>query len=117
MRCVETWESASLMYMISRFVEIQAFKSPKAHGLTSSFYLVAKHVDTQSDAAVQALDYWKAQWRYLMFREFAAIYEPVSDLGLSAEEIVAKFGTEFLDIARPVWKIQRDHLQKAPFTQ
>ncbi|KAL4967157.1 uncharacterized protein BDV14DRAFT_198256 [Aspergillus stella-maris] len=117
MHRVEARESASLMYMISRFAEIQAFKSPKAHGMTSSFYLVAKHVDTQSDAAVQALDYWKAQWSYLTFREFAAIDEPVSGLKLSAEQLVAEFGTEFLGIARPIWKIQRDNLQRAPFTQ
>ncbi|KAL4935883.1 hypothetical protein BDV06DRAFT_217097 [Aspergillus oleicola] len=114
MHRAETWESEH-MYAISRFADIQAFKSPRAHEMTSSFYLVAKSVDVQSSAAGQALTYWEKLWRYLTFREFADVEDPSARIGIIAEKVMGEFRSQFLDIVRPLWKIQRDKLRRAPF--
>ncbi|KAL4955420.1 hypothetical protein BDW69DRAFT_182619 [Aspergillus filifer] len=89
MHRIDFWGSASMTYLISRFAEIQTFKSLKAHGVTSSFYLVAKSIDVHSDGAMQATRYRKAYWMYLALGEFMDIKRVPFVDSVQAEEMDA----------------------------
>ncbi|KAL4805927.1 hypothetical protein BDV18DRAFT_160792 [Aspergillus unguis] len=109
---VQSWDTASLLYTLSRFARIQAFKSFRSHGVTSSFYLVAEGVDMKSKIAVQAVKYWKEVWKYLTFKEYDGMQEPTVPnlLDISPEKLISEFGERLLEIARPLWEIQKGKL-------
>lgn len=118
---IEAWDTVCILHAFNKFSNIQLYKNPKHHALGSSFYLVAKDVNLDHDAARISLTYWKDLWRYLTFKEFENTPSPSSSLYGSEDAFIQKlmdeFGQQFWGLARPVWEIQAKALRQAPFTQ
>ncbi|KAJ5471953.1 hypothetical protein N7539_008522 [Penicillium diatomitis] len=116
---IESWDTVCILHAFNEFSTIQLYKHPKAHAIKSSFYLVAKNVNLDHDAAKESIAYWKALWKYLTFKESRPIALPESKLYRSDDASVRilreKFGPKFLNIAQPIWEIQAEALRKAPF--
>ena len=101
---------------ISKFAKVQLFKPKTAHATRSSFYLVAKDVDTKSPYAVAAMMEWKSEW-------FAATFGGLEGAGEKAKEptdtyvmeILRMFGPEIIEMGTPIWKIQADALATSPY--
>ncbi|PKX94869.1 uncharacterized protein P174DRAFT_418844 [Aspergillus novofumigatus IBT 16806] len=116
---IESWETASMLYMISMFADIRVMKHPKHHGDTSSFYLVAQNVDVEGRSAIEALSYWKSLWKYFSFRDFREMNPPSTalldqDIDAASSKLIDEFGDHFLKMALPVWQTQAKNLCDAP---
>ncbi|MCJ1436652.1 hypothetical protein MMC27_006033 [Xylographa pallens] len=59
---VDSWQCIQLLYQFSQFAQIQLFKPQKKHALRSSFYLVAKNMQPDQQAAQSAVQQWKEAW-------------------------------------------------------
>ncbi|OJJ84459.1 uncharacterized protein ASPGLDRAFT_125888, partial [Aspergillus glaucus CBS 516.65] len=120
-RVESCWDTVCILHAFSEFSDIQLYKHPKFHAITSTFYLVAKNVDLENEAARASLSYWKCLWKYLTFKDFGNISPPRSSLYESTDAFVRKlrdeFGPRFIKIAQPIWEIQAKTLRRAPFTK
>lgn len=116
---IESWDTVCILHAFNKFSDIQLYKHPKCHAITSSFYLVAKNIDLNHEAAIISLYYWKDLWRYLTFKEFEDIPSPRSSLYRDEDafvrEVLNDFGPQFLKFAGPVWKTQADALRRSSF--
>ncbi|OQD79602.1 hypothetical protein PENANT_c047G09101 [Penicillium antarcticum] len=116
---VESWDTVCILHAFNKFSDVQLYKHPKCHGIKSSFYLVAKNVDLSHEAAKISLAYWKDLWMYLTFKDIGNIPSPRSSLYNSDDsfvrELLSDFGPLFLNLARPVWRIQAGALRRSPF--
>jgi len=113
---IEAWDTVELLYLFSQFSSIQGFKPKKKHGIRSSFYLIAKNVQPKSEAARMAVETWKRSW-------WLATFGGASGTGAYCElpdeeyvrTVLDRFGTELLDLARPIWETQAKALSKMDF--
>ncbi|KAL5354158.1 hypothetical protein ACLOAV_000243 [Pseudogymnoascus australis] len=108
---IEAWENFQLLYRFSGFSSIQVFKPVKKHSKRSSFYLVASGVHPDSDAAKLAVEEWKQVWRDATFGG----ENGTGDRGSTADEdhvrlVLDQFGSQFAELARPIWEIQEKAL-------
>jgi hypothetical protein len=117
---VESWDTACLIHAFNQFSNIQLFKHQRYHAIKSSFYLVAKNIDLEHDTARLSLHYWKSLWRYLTIKDFENVVRPSSSLYEPKSETICQlrdgFGSRFIELAEPIWKIQTQALRAADFT-
>lgn len=110
-----------LLRMFSQFSQVRIFKPAKAHAIKSSFYLVAKNIQSESPACIEAMDIFKLTWeRATLKDESASSALLYKDLGLVEQSLqpeLENFGSTFVELVRHTWKIQADALEKAPFTK
>lgn len=102
----EEIHTAELLHIFSKFAEISLFKPKRAHAKRSSFYLVAKKIDTCSNQAIEAKELWKKQWIDSTFGtadDCANISKRTAD---DARELLDGYGTELVKIGRPIWATQ-----------
>ena len=59
---VERWHSVELLYRLSSFAKVQLWKSKTRHQTRSSFYVVAKDVRPECQAAKEVLAGWRSGW-------------------------------------------------------
>jgi len=115
---IEAWDTAELLYLFQQFSSIQVFKPKSKHAIRSSFYLIAKDVQPDTDAAKAAVESWKRAW-------WTATFGGESVTGAAevrAEEqyvraVLDCFGSELIEIGRPVWVTQADALSKMDFVK
>ncbi|MCJ1293213.1 hypothetical protein MMC34_004766 [Xylographa carneopallida] len=108
---VDSWQCIQLLYQFSQFAQIQLFKPQKKHALRSSFYLVAKNMQPDHQAAQLAVQQWKDAW-------WRGTFGGAEGIGLVRElvspnimqTILDEFGDKLIDLARPVWQIQLEAL-------
>ncbi|PQE29865.1 hypothetical protein CJF32_00000537 [Rutstroemia sp. NJR-2017a WRK4] len=89
----------------------------KKHAIRSTFYLIAKNVEPNSEAARLAIKAWKEVW-------WSATFGGVEGVGIwkidvkndYTQSVIDNFGDRLARFARPVWKIQADALSKTPHT-
>ena len=115
---VDSWACIQLLYEFSQFAEIQLFKSQRKHSFRGSFYLVAKNVQPDHQAAKSAVLKWKeAWWR----ATFGGTEGTGCEKDLIKPEVMQKtlneFGDKFIELAKPVWQIQFEALTRQSFTQ
>lgn len=118
----ETWNCLSLFYTFSKFAAIQLFKPSDAdgrapHQYKSSFYLVAKNVQSQSDVARTAVKQWTKEWKVATFGTGEEYEEVVRDHSLNVDQVLEEYGKEWLELSKDVWEIQRDGLRQKEFTK
>lgn len=117
----DTWSSASLMHVFCKFAEVKLFKPTKAHTKRSSFYMVARNVQSQNPDALRAVETWKKEWRVATLGGMTGqgpqepLDEPL-DEPPDAEKFLTEFGKRLAQLSAPVFKIQADALRKAPWT-
>ncbi|KAK1147373.1 hypothetical protein N8T08_001454 [Aspergillus melleus] len=117
---IDAWHTVCILHALSRFADIQVYKHPEIHAIKSPFYLVAKNVNLNHEHVKQTITNWRDLWRYLGFKDHADAarmtwrYDEIdNDEGLKRE--VQQFGPRFLELARPVWKIQAIAMRRASF--
>lgn len=115
----DAWHSVVLMHAFTAFAEVQLFKPRKAHARRSSFYMVARNVQSHRPEVAQAIERWRKQWRDATFGGKAeADPEELLDASHDAVEFVMKeFGERFVLLSRPIFKIQANALRRAPWTK
>ncbi|KAB5513492.1 hypothetical protein GE09DRAFT_629409 [Coniochaeta sp. 2T2.1] len=127
MHRADAWASVCLMQLFSKFAQIKLFKPTTGHIKKSSFYMVARNVQSQSPEAVEAIEKWKGQWREATLGS-VVVTGPEGD-GESgqvpathgsdsvAESLLADFGEQLVRLTKPVFKIQAKALRTAPWVQ
>lgn len=102
---VERWRTVYILYRFSQFSKIRLYKPTAAHTYRSSFYLVAQDIDTEKAAGW--VDHLRDCWYRMTFEGEGGTGEPV-DCGEDCEvdELLEKFGTNFIGLAHDVWTRQ-----------
>lgn len=118
----ETWNSLSLFYLFSKFAQIELFKPSDAdgrapHQYKSSFYLVAKNVQSQSEVARIMVKQWTREWKAATFGTGEEYEEVVREHALDVDQVLEEFGKEWIELGREVWVIQRNGLRQKEFTK
>lgn len=119
---VEAWNTLVTLRTVSAFSKVQLFKPKKYHATRSSFYMVATDLKPGSPAARIAVEGWKAMWRE------ATIGLPDTDsedsfTALSKErvqevnEMVEDFGAQLIQLAEPIWLVQKNALSGKSWTK
>lgn len=113
---VEAWDTVLCLQRFSRFATVRLFKPRAGHEKRSSFYLIAKDVQSDHEEAARAVEEWKRGWNVATFaasdKEFG---EAVRHGEPSVEEVLEDYGTQLVDLGREVWGVQAKALAKAPF--
>ena len=113
---IDSFGAAFILYTFSKFAEVDSFKPARKHGSRSSFYMIAKNVQPQLDAAVQAVKEWKDAWWQATFGGPDGTGEPKKDHPESAvRNMLEVYGERLIEMGRPVWRIQADNLSKTDY--
>ncbi|KAH6634736.1 hypothetical protein B0J18DRAFT_417023 [Chaetomium sp. MPI-SDFR-AT-0129] len=117
------WQSVFLMYTFAAFTDhIRLFKPLKAHKTRSSFYLVAKGVHPECEAALGAVRQWKAKWRMSTFGLGDGDDDEPDEAKLEVLEsggeekvkaVLQEFGPALVKMVEPVFRVQAEALKKA----
>ncbi|KAK4212259.1 S-adenosyl-L-methionine-dependent methyltransferase-like protein [Rhypophila decipiens] len=106
-----SWSTIRLIYTFDLFSDsIQLFKPTKAHRMRGSFYLVAKGVQPVREAALEAVQRWKAQWKFATFGG-----EVLNERELEVQFVIDAFGSRLLALVEPVFRVQMEALRNAPW--
>jgi 23S rRNA U2552 (ribose-2'-O)-methylase RlmE/FtsJ len=111
----ESWCNVELINIFTRFSNVFLFKPKRKHAIRSSFYMVATKVRPRATDALSAIRTLKDKWEAATFGTDVA---PKDCLHVSEELVrstLADFGSQFVTLATPVWKIQANGLRIAPF--
>ncbi|XXH01841.1 hypothetical protein Hte_008203 [Hypoxylon texense] len=112
---IEKYHTANLLRTFSKFSSVRSFKPERGHRLRSSFYMVATNVQSQHPDAIQAIKAWKAAWKVATFGTDGDYEHSARIDGGDAEEMLAEFGADLVNMGRQAWRVQADALLKAPF--
>ncbi|SLM35606.1 S-adenosyl-L-methionine-dependent methyltransferase-like [Lasallia pustulata] len=115
---IEAWDTTELLCTFSRFSSLQLFKPEKKHAIRSSFYLVAKNVQPNGDAAKQAVEVWKQAWWRATFggQNGAGEAKVIPDEG-NVQTVLDEFGKALVMLGRPIWDVQANALRKTDFVK
>jgi hypothetical protein len=111
----ESLDTAEILHTFSSFSDITLFKPDKAHAKRSSFYMVAKNVQSHSLAAVEAVKTWKEKWRVATLGSNDEYAVSTHRTGEEIKRMLEQYGEELVALGRPIWAIQAKSLKKAPF--
>lgn len=111
----ESFDTAEIIRTFTKCSSVRLFKSKTKHAITSSFYMVAMGVDTQSEEMQSAVVKWKKQWEDATFQSDEALSTCPRASEDQVREMLADFGPQLIDLATPLWKIQADALRASPF--
>ncbi|KAL9615934.1 MAG: hypothetical protein Q9160_009134 [Pyrenula sp. 1 TL-2023] len=115
---LHSWNTTSLVHQISRFADVRLFKPVKKHNTRGSFYLIAKNVQPEHEAAKAAVEGWKRDWWQTTFGGIDGTGDVVK---WPAEErvraLLDEFGGKLVGLARPIWEIQLEALRNESFTK
>ena len=120
---VETWNTLRTLHAFPGFANIQLFKPKKCHTSRSSFYLIATGVRPEAPAAKIAVEKWKAMWKEATVGapKDPAQEDPSNSLARNGEQdvnrLLQEFGGNVVQLAEPVWLVQRDALSKKTWTR
>ncbi|KAG9248366.1 hypothetical protein BJ878DRAFT_412928 [Calycina marina] len=114
---LDSWMPARIVCTFSRFSKVQVFKPQKKHASRSSFYMVAKYIDTDSEGFRECLKRLREDW-------WEATFGGEGGTGRCADgddedsvmrQINDSANTNAFRLGRPVWKIQADALAKTEY--
>lgn len=110
---VDAWDTVLLLHQFSKFATVELFKSEWKFTNTNGFYLIAKNVRPQEDAAKDAVKVWKEEWRHTTIGGANGLGEAVEAPNREAiETVLEKFGSRLIELARPIWAIQTEGLKR-----
>ena len=111
---IDAWDTAQLLYTFSRFSDVHIFKHKRVHAFRSGFHMVAKNVQSQTEAAQNAIARFKKLWKDATFGDLATT-EDAGDKEGAAEEFLEVFGDRLRELGQGVWETQVTALRRAPF--
>ncbi|KAH8197334.1 hypothetical protein TruAng_008500 [Truncatella angustata] len=112
---IEAWDNIELINSFTRFADVRLFKPRRKHAIRSSFYMVATKVRPRHSDALSAVDQWKRRWETATFGTDDTMKACLHVSEDSVHRILTEFGSQFIALATPVWKIQAAGLRAAPF--
>jgi 23S rRNA U2552 (ribose-2'-O)-methylase RlmE/FtsJ len=105
-----------LLESFSQFSKISLFKPTVSHAHRSSFYLVAKDVDSGHERASDLLRKLRNSWRISTVQSFNVTLPDDStgryDAFKTIEEVMQLFGDKLIVLAEPVWNTQKQAMEK-----
>ncbi|KAJ9608352.1 hypothetical protein H2200_007340 [Cladophialophora chaetospira] len=119
---VETWHTLQILHAFSKFADLRLFKPERIHGNRSSFYMIATNVQPTSEAAQNAVEEWKGIWKEATLAKSSSTREERSARPATEEEeevrkVLDDFGERVIELAEPIWGVQKAALSKQPWTQ
>lgn len=108
---LETWSNLQLLYMFSKFSQVQLFKPERSHAIRSSFYLIAKSVQPRNSHALKAISGWRRSWLTTTFRSCPE--DPVTEEEVLS--VLSQFGEHYVSLGIPIWGIQKAALERSSF--
>ena len=119
-----SYETFKILSVFDKIAEIQLFKPVSAHQKNSSFYLVAQSVQPGLPKAVAAVNEWKKIGKDLTFPVLDPHGQRVPLNGVdeaermeAVHELLENFTERIIDLARPIWKIQKEALENFRWTK
>jgi 23S rRNA U2552 (ribose-2'-O)-methylase RlmE/FtsJ len=97
-----------LLESFNHFSQISLFKPTVSHTQRSSFYLVAKWVESKSEAACQLLHHMRGVWSSHTVQQFGVdLPEPYTGTKQrTLQELMESFGEKLVSLAEPLWELQ-----------
>ena len=113
---IEAWNTVELLYAFSQFSSVQVFKSEKKHGIRSSFYLIARNVQPNTETAILTIASWKRAWWHATFggQNGTGGTSDTPDESY-IRVLLDQFGSELIELGRSVWETQANALSKMHF--
>lgn len=106
---VDAWDTTQLLYQFYQFSTIQLFKPQRHQDIRQSFYLVAKNVEPDHQAARAALSEWKEEWWQTTFGGPEGSGQTDADKdAATVQGVINEFGRQLIELAEPVWRVQCD---------
>lgn len=112
---VEVLETVRLLNTFSKFSKIQLFKSERSHAKRSSFYLVATEIRPSHVEAIRAKEEWKRVWITATFGGDEELKEIFKKDEFAVHDLLQDFGQDLVRLGEPIWNVQADALQDAPW--
>ncbi|CAH0003700.1 unnamed protein product [Clonostachys byssicola] len=112
---LEAYRTVAVIRRFCKFSNVKLFKPSKFHCTRSSFYMVATHVQSQHDNAIQAITEWKKMWNMTTFGKKEDYLCHAENAKKEEYLELENFGPELVRLGRNIWRIQRDALAQAPF--
>lgn len=111
----EAWYNVELINTFTRFSNVFLFKPKRKHAIRSSFYMVATKVRPRDTDALSAIRVWKDQWETTTFGTDVTLKACLYVSEDHVRSVLADFGSQFITLATPIWKIQAGGLRTVPF--
>jgi hypothetical protein len=112
---LDAWDTIALLHKLSRFSTLELFKPEKKHAVKSSFYVVAKNVQSHSTESNMAVEGWKKEWHIATFGTDMEFAENRRNNDSTVWDVLESFGDQLVMLGEPVWQIQSNALLTAPF--
>ncbi|CAD0107410.1 unnamed protein product [Aureobasidium uvarum] len=110
-----------LINLFHEFSSVRLFKPPRAHAIKSSFYLLARNVQSDSQPCLEAMTLFKHIWEQTTFETISeATYRLCNEFSVERRPLspeLEEFGSRYIELARPLWNVQADALAAASFTK
>jgi len=110
-----------LIRMFHQFSHVQIFKPTKNHTIKSSFYLVARDIQSESDSCLEVMELFKTVWERASVKDDSVastvLYKELALVESSLQPELEAFGPRYVELVRHIWRIQADALENAPFVK
>lgn len=112
---LDGWNTVALLHTLSKFSTIELFKPKKKHAVKSSFYVVAKNIQSHCAALDIAVDGWKKEWQLATFSTEVDYTENCRRYDNTVWDVLESFGDQLVLLGEPIWRVQSNALLHAPF--
>ncbi|KAL8652756.1 MAG: hypothetical protein Q9226_004128 [Calogaya cf. arnoldii] len=112
----ECWDTMCLLQNFCSFAKVSLFKPETRHGQRSTFYLVAKDVQSASTEAELFVDHWKRVWTEATFGgEEGTGEDPAMPENSEVDALLHDFGPGLIALAQTIWSLQANALDRSPW--
>lgn len=112
---LDAWNTVALLYSLSKFSTLELFKPEKKHAVKSSFYVVAKDVQSHCAELSMVVEGWKKEWRIATFDDDVGYAKNRRKYDNTVYDVLENFGDRLVMLGEPIWRIQSNALLNAPF--
>ncbi|KAH7161244.1 hypothetical protein EDB81DRAFT_755816 [Dactylonectria macrodidyma] len=113
---LEAWRTVKLLHTLRKFSLVQLYKYPYWSAVESSFYGVAKNVQSDGLLAAKAIADWKDDWKTFNLLTLGANANPNKEFPADNEDaqaVLKDFGEELVQIGKIIWETQEEALHRA----
>ncbi|KAK1974206.1 hypothetical protein LZ30DRAFT_775460 [Colletotrichum cereale] len=112
---LEAWDTVLLLYTFRAFSTVTLFKPTTSHAKRSSFYMVARNIQSQQAEATRAVERWKTIWKAATLKNDEEYWTALRQGEPSVEKVLGEFGPELVEMGKVIWDTQAKALAEAPF--
>jgi hypothetical protein len=103
---LDAWDTIALLHKLSRFLTLELFKPEKKHAVKSSFYVVAKNVQSHCTGSNMAVEGWKKEWHIATFGTDIEYAENRRNNDSTVWDVLESFGDQLVMLGEPIWRVQ-----------